>query len=332
MAGVQLPEDRQQGLVAEQHLPGGLDPQGGAGAAAVVEGVQDVAGETVGGEPLPGIELEEAADEAQPVVDEAAGEPVPADLLHGDPVGLQAGLFGGLLEVGDRHEVLAQLVVRGVREVQGVAGRQQRGLLPPGVDEAFVEAVPLVGAGEAVLHPEPLRGRRLDERGRGVRVVLQEFGGAGAVVAQVEAGVDGGEFGAAVPGLGDGADDARVGDAEVGEAVLGDDVPGGRQAHAVEFLDDVLQRLHLGQGEDVVGALVPVGAQGVVGVAGQGVDQPLFLDGLLPAGAGFGGAAFHGRAQPPPLPEPEQPKPPRSTASDRLKVPESAQPLLTSPS
>src|SRR5690606_1644446 len=88
VAGVQLPEDGEQGLVAQQHLPGRLDPQGAAGAAAVVEGLQDVVGEAVGGEPLPRVQLEDAADEAQPLVHEAAGDAVPADLLHGDPVGL----------------------------------------------------------------------------------------------------------------------------------------------------------------------------------------------------------------------------------------------------
>ncbi len=129
-----------------------------------------------------------------------------------------------------------------------------------------------------------------------------------------------------MPGLGDRLGDAGVGDPQVRETVLGDDVAGRLQAHAVEFLDDLFQGLDLREGEDVVRALVPVGAQGVVGVAGEGVDQALFLDGLLPAGAGLHGAAFHlrGPGQPPPLPEPEQPKPPRSTASLRLKVPYSA--------
>lgn len=63
-------------------------------------------------------------------------------------------------------------------------------------------------------------------------------------------------------------------------------------------------------------------------MAGEGIDEPLLLDGLLPAGAGvvvrrsiFYGSGSTGPAQPPLLPEPEQPKPPRSTASLRLKVP-----------
>ncbi len=294
MARVQLPEDRQEGLVAEQHLPGGLDPQGAASTAAVVEGVQDVSGEAVRGQPLPGVELEAAADEPEPVVDEAPGERIPADLLHGDPVGVEARLIGGLLQIGDRHQVLAELVGRGVREVERAAGREEGGLLLPGRDQAFVQGVPLVGVREAVLHPEPLGTGRLDQgRGR-VGVVLQQLRRSRAVVAQVEPAVHGREFGAAVPRLGDGRHDARVGEAEVGEAVRGDDVPGRGQAHPVQFLDRLLQCLHLGQREDVVRALVPVRAQGVVRVAGEGVDQALRLDGLLPAGTRLDGTAFHG--------------------------------------
>ncbi|CAM5582761.1 hypothetical protein SHIRM173S_08490 [Streptomyces hirsutus] len=155
-----------------------------------------------------------------------------------------------------------------------------------------------------------------------------------------------------MPGLGDCSGDPRIGDAEVGEAVGGDDVVGGREAHAVQFLDDLLQCLHFVEAEDVVRALVPVRDPGVVGDGdarrpvglerlgqGEGIDEPLFLDGLLPAGAGLDGAAFHGRVLrsfarrggQPPLPE-DEPKPPRSTAWLRLKVPSSAQPPLTSAS
>lgn len=39
MTRVQLPEDGEEGLVAEEHLPGGLDPQCGPGAAAADVGV-----------------------------------------------------------------------------------------------------------------------------------------------------------------------------------------------------------------------------------------------------------------------------------------------------
>lgn len=158
-----------------------------------------------------------------------------------------------------------------------------------------MEGVPLVGAGEPLLHPEPLRAGRLHEGGGRVGVVLQHLGrAAGAVVAQVETAVEGGLFGAAAPGLGDQRGELGVGDAEVGEAVVLDDVRGRGQAHGVQFLDDVLQRLDLGEREGVVRALVPVGAQGVVGVAGEGIDQALFLDGLLPVGAGLDGVPLHG--------------------------------------
>lgn len=314
---IQLPEDGQQRLVGEEHLPGGLDPAGASGASAVVQGVQHTRSEAVRGQPFPRVQLEAAADEAEPLVDEAAGELVPADPLDGQRLGVDPGLRGGLPEVRHRHQVLAELVAVGVGEVQG-ARRQQRGLPLPRVDETFVQGVPLVGAGEAVLHPEPLGARGLHQGGGGVRVVLQHPGRTGPVVPEVEPAVQGGEFGTASPGLGDQAREPRVGDPEVGEAVVLDDVRGCGQAHGVELLHDLFQCLDLGQREDVVGALVPVGAQGSVRVTGQGVDQPLLLDGFLPSGARLRGAAFHGSRQPPL--EPEEPKPPRSTA-DLSKLP-----------
>ncbi len=292
MAGVELPEDRQQRLVGEQHLPGRLDPAGGAGAAAVVEGVQDVRAEAVGRQPLPRVELEAAADEAQTAVDEAAREPVPADLFDGQRLGGDAGLLGGLTQVRHRHQVLAELVALRVDEVQR-PGRQERRLAPPRVDEPLVQGVPLVGAGEALLHPEPLRAGRLHQRGGRVGVVLQHLGGARAVVPQVEPPVDGGEFGPSVPGDGHARGQFGVRDAEVGEAVVLDDVRGGGQAHGVQFLDDLLHRLDLGQREFVVRALVPVRAQRPVGEAGQRIDEALLLDGPLPAGAGFDRVSLH---------------------------------------
>lgn len=295
----------------------------------MVVGAEDLRAELVRGQPLPRIELEAGADEAELLVHEPAGQAVPADLLDGERLGVQAGLFGGLLEVGDRHQVLAELVGLGVREVQR-AGREQLGLAPPGVDEALVEGVPLVGAGEAFLHPEPLRTGRLHEGGGRVGVVLQHLGrAAAAVVAQVEPTVEGGLFGASSPGLGDQRGQLRVGDAEVGEAVVLDDVRGRGQAHGVQLLDDVLQGLHLGEREGVVRALVPVGAQGVVGVAGQGIDHPLLLDGLLPVGTGLDGVPLHGGGQPPLEPELEwPPMPPRVTA-DLSKLPPETLPAAT---
>lgn len=162
MTRIELPEDGQQRLVGKEHLPGGLDPAGGARAAAVVEGVQDMGAEAVGRQPLPRVELEAATDEAEPVVDEPPGQPVPADLFHGERLRVDPGLFGGLTEIRDRHQVLAQFVPLGVGEMQW-SRWQQCGLPLPCRDEAFMKGVPLVGVREAVLHPEPLRTGRLHE-------------------------------------------------------------------------------------------------------------------------------------------------------------------------
>lgn len=118
--------------------------------------------EAVGRQPLPRVQLEAAADEAEPFVDEPPGQPVPADLFDGERLGVDAGLFGGLPQIGDRHQVLADLVPLGVGEVQR-SRRQQCGLPLPCGDEAFMEGVPLVGAREAVLHPEPLGAGGLHE-------------------------------------------------------------------------------------------------------------------------------------------------------------------------
>lgn len=269
--------------------------------------------EAVGGQPLPRVELEAAADEPEPVVHEAAREPVPADALDGEGLGLQPGLLSGLAQIRDRHQVLAELVAVRVHEVEG-AGRKQAGLLPPCVDEPFVEGVPLIGAGEPFLHPEPLRARGLHERGGGVGVVLQHLGRAGAVVAQIEPPVEGRKLGAPPPGLGDQGGELRIGHPQLGEPVPLDDVRGRRETHRVELLDDLLERLDLGQAEGVVRALVPVRTQRIVRVTGQRVDEPLLLHRLLPARTGLDGVPSHVPDLSQPPPEPEQPKPPVSTA------------------
>ena len=95
----------------------------------------------------------------------------------------QAGLFGGVLQVGGGHAVF---VTAGVGEVEG-AGKVVFEVLPLG-DEFLVQGVELVGFGEAVLQPVPLGNRRLDEGGGGVGVVLEELEGP-AVEGEVQAAV-----------------------------------------------------------------------------------------------------------------------------------------------
>src|SRR5262245_55856070 len=116
-----LPKDRQQGLVGQQHLPRRLYPQW---TLARQRQVEQVRAELVRDEPLPRVELEQRPDLAILLVDEAAPRGVPADLLDRQADSVQTGLLRALLQVRDGHEVLADLVGEGVREVHRPAWKQ----------------------------------------------------------------------------------------------------------------------------------------------------------------------------------------------------------------
>src|SRR5690606_11751623 len=84
-----------------------------------------------------------------------------------------------------------------------------------------------------------------------------------------------------------------LGDGEVGEAPGLDHVAGRPQAHLVQLLDLLLQRLHLRHRQDVVHRLVPVGPGQVLGGGRPVEGQALALDDLVPALADRAALAPH---------------------------------------
>ncbi|OEI68173.1 hypothetical protein Cus16_2269 [Curtobacterium sp. ER1/6] len=349
--GEQPPERHEQELVRQEHLPGGLVPTSEPTAVPHEEGPELLVARGAvlpGDQVLPRVELEEVPDdrplraglvagqgEDAPrgprgllVADELPGDTVPADVLHLDAGVLPTGLAGEVAHVRDGVPVLARGVEVRVRDEQpsAVLGAervvQER---PPPCDERFVDAVPLVGVGrqltglDALAHPVPLRDRSLDEPGGGVAVVLEELrGGAVAGVREVEARVDvrlalleGPRCELeAVPRQAEGAEFARR------------HVPGGLEAHPVQLLGLLLERLDLGEGEDVGGAVVPVLDLGAVLAVRPRVDEPGLLDLPLPVRSRRVLHALHQPPNPPCSPDP--PKPPFETELPRDERPDFA--------
>ena len=101
MAGVHLPQHREQRLVRQQRLPQRLEPQ------RLGEAAQHVLAEVVGEHPLPRVELEHRGDRRFLEVDEPVERDVPADVLDRQPDGVEPGLGRGLLQVADGDVVLA---------------------------------------------------------------------------------------------------------------------------------------------------------------------------------------------------------------------------------
>ena len=210
------------------------------------------------------------------------------------PTVFEPGLGGRLLQVADGDVVLAARVGARPGEVDVVAGQPSL-QLTPALDELLVQGVPLVVVGVDVLPPVPLQQRRLEQRGRGVGVVLQHLRRAGAVVAQVEAAVD---VRVAAPPRRRHALPRVLRDREVAEALGGDDVVHRLQAHRVQHLDVGLEREHLVHRERVVHRLVPVRARrAALAAAGRAVDHALLADDLLPPGARGAAVALHVRSR-----------------------------------
>jgi len=80
MIGKELPQDRQQAFVAQQHLPRRFEP------VRVVR--QQLVGEFFPDQPFPWIELEAGADVPLVLVDEQPPAVVPANALDFDVRGL----------------------------------------------------------------------------------------------------------------------------------------------------------------------------------------------------------------------------------------------------
>ncbi len=167
VVGEELPEDGEQPLAREHHVPGGLHPE------HVVLAFLEMHGEGVLGEVLPRIQLEDVPDGFLPEVDEALLARVPADVAHAELHRLELRLHRRLHEVQDRHTILEKRAVVG--EVHGCrlgATEQSRGLLEmaavlelyPLGDEPLVDGVELVGVlTEALLDGEILDHCRLQK-------------------------------------------------------------------------------------------------------------------------------------------------------------------------
>ncbi len=95
MVGVELPEDGEDALVGEEHLPDGLDPADG------LVGVDGVRAELLLEHGLPGVELEDGKDGVVVEIHEGLLGVVPADVLHRELSGVEVGLLGGVAEIGD---------------------------------------------------------------------------------------------------------------------------------------------------------------------------------------------------------------------------------------
>src|SRR6185437_8656028 len=78
---------------------------------------------------------------------------------------------------------------------------------PPPLDQPLVDRIELVGARgddlpfDGLLEPGPLKRRRLEDRGRGVRIVFQQLCRAAPVKAEIEPAIEARLI--AVPAVGD---------------------------------------------------------------------------------------------------------------------------------
>ena len=133
--------------------------------------------------PLPGIELEGELDAAVVEIDEAAVV-APSDVFDVDQSGGKAGLPCGVLEIGQRAGVFGAFGHS--REMQVASGAE----LFPRLDQALMDRIELVGVRgddaplDRLLEPGPLKHRRLEDRGRGIRVIFQQFRRSASVEAR----------------------------------------------------------------------------------------------------------------------------------------------------
>jgi hypothetical protein len=131
LVGVELPEDGQNALVGEHHLPDGLDP------VHQIFGFGDVGSELFAQDPLPRIELEATVN--RPLVGRRKVPAVPANLVDQKFCRLDACLLGGVAHVGRGHRVFVVIHVSKVERLGKIAVE----LLPLG-DQALMNGIELV--------------------------------------------------------------------------------------------------------------------------------------------------------------------------------------------
>ena len=171
---------------------------------------------------------------------------------------------------------------------------------------------------DRLFEPGPLKHRRLENRGRRIRVVLQQFRRAPAVEAQVEPAVEAGIV--AVPALGDQRPEGfgYLQPAQIFFVV--DRAADQFEAHRVDLAGRRLDpAFDLVQRERVIGPFVPIA------LAVDGVKiEPGAFGGRAPVVAFGAGDALH-EVQPPEKPTacPNEPKPPRCALCEpESEVPE----------
>ena len=133
----------------------------------------------------------------------------------------------------------------------------------PGLDQAFMDRVELVGAlrddvaFDRLFEPGPLKHRRLEDRGRGVRVVFQQFRRTAAVEAEIQPAIEAGVV--AVPALGNQRPEGfrYLQPAQIFFVV--DGAADQFEAHRVDFAGRLLDlAFDLLQRERVIGPFVPI--------------------------------------------------------------------------
>lgn len=322
MVREEFPEDGEQSLVGQHHVPGGFHPE------HVVLAFLEVRGEGVLGEVLPRIQLEDVPDGLFLEIDEALLACVPSDVAHAELHRLELRLHRRLHEIEDRHAVLEERAVEG--EVHGRrlgATEKSRGTLlemaailelRPLGNQPLMERVELVSVlPKAVLDGEPLDHRGLEERGGRIRVVLEELRRMLAVVTEIEAIVDRRML--LVPALED-ERDHPLRDAELTQSTVRENVFDRLEVHVLDGVRSCLDLVDLSGCEGVDRVVPPIRD-----VTVRVVEHALGHDPLAPVGPLFEYPALQEPKLPcaPPKPpawgllmEPARPKPPRETDTE----------------
>ena len=319
----QLPQERQNRLVAPEHLVRRFEPDGAADVDVILVELADVVhvGEDrlapwLIPDPFPWVE-HEADVQVLTIhpdcvgilvrIDTFLGDVEPAvvaelEVVDDDLADVVAGRQTGVHKVRDRDLVLTHRLAGAVGEVDGwllggipVAVVVQlltdlSEVALPSLDQPVPDGVPLVDADLGLVAPLPLGPRRLDKSGRGLSVELVgPRHGAGPCVVEVEASVD------ALAGrlVGPGVEDRLVGELRDAHLVAHERrAPGFRQcldpvAGLLEHLEDLgsglLKGEHLHLSEGVVHTLPPVVVDGAVLVHLERVRDAVIDDEPFPA-------------------------------------------------
>ncbi len=320
----QLPEHREDALVAPQHLVGRLDPDSATRVLACATALTNVlhvceacGAELLFGHELPRVELEDHVDVFSLLVVEAPVI-IENDVLDVDGLDLVAGLLARVEQHEGVHDILTTVFVSAAGEVDGgtmaQGGLDELEVALPGHDQALRDVVPLVVALTSLTKPLPLGVSGLNQAGWGVGVELIQLGAAecfvrvlGSAKADVVAPVDAAVSRLLVPGL----DDLRPGVLRnshfAHDLGVSDDVVARLDQHVEDGFGGALQRGDLGEGERVERSLAPVVHDRPVRLLSRGVDQALLENKITPVGALLAVDASHQLPPLPPLAPPPEP-------------------------